>query len=237
MLLIVVAVGAEADAVLTGLGRAGEPAGQIAGCTAVRSSGPAGEELLVVTGGIGAVAAASVTAAACATLPVSRALSVGVAGGFDLAPGELVVADRIIAADVGAAGADGRLLGHQELGWDEQAPLPVPGAALAAHRLGAHLGCVVTVSTVTGTAARTAELQTRYAPLAEAMEGAGVAWACLRHGVVFGEVRSVSNRVGPRERGGWELPRALATLRRAASGLAGAFAPSAPRPAPPRVGR
>lgn len=237
MLLIVVAVEAEAEALLTGLGGSDEPARQVAGCSAVRGSGPAGEELLVVTCGIGPVAAASVTAAACATLPVSRALSVGVAGGFDLAPGELVVADRIIAADLGATDTDGSFLGHRELGWEEQAPLPVPGAPLAAHRLGAHLGAVITVVTVTGTAARTAALRARYGPLAEAMEGAGVAWACLRHGVVFGEVRSVSNRVGPRETSAWDLPRALATLQRAAPGLASAFAPPAARPAPPPLGR
>jgi nucleoside phosphorylase len=49
---------------------------------------------------------------------------------------------------------------------------------------GARTGTVLTVSTVTGTAARAAELRARHPrALAEAMEGFGVAEAAAAHGV------------------------------------------------------
>jgi futalosine hydrolase len=44
------------------------------------------------------------------------------------------------------------------------------------------------------------------------MEGAGVAEAADRAGVRFGEVRAVSNLVGPRDRAAWRIEEALTAL-------------------------
>jgi futalosine hydrolase len=79
--------------------------------------------------------------------------------------------------------------------------------------LGARTGTVLTVSTVTGTAATAAALRARYPDaVAEAMEGYGVATAAALLGVPFAEVRAISNPVGPRDRPSWRIPKALAAL-------------------------
>lgn len=86
---------------------------------------------------------------------------------------------------------------------------------------GARRGAVLTVSTVTGTAARAAALRERHpTALAEAMEGFGVAEAAALHGVPVLEVRAVSNPVGPRDRAAWRIPDALAALTDAFGKLA-----------------
>jgi futalosine hydrolase len=51
------------------------------------------------------------------------------------------------------------------------------------------------------------------------MEGFGVAVAAQQAGVAFAELRTVSNRIGPRDRDSWRIGDALAALARAAAGL------------------
>ncbi|NEC28318.1 futalosine hydrolase, partial [Streptomyces sp. SID8111] len=71
----------------------------------------------------------------------------------------------------------------------------------------------LTVSTVTGTAARAEALRARHPrALAEAMEGFGVAEAAAAQGVPVLEVRAVSNPVGPRDRAAWRIGEALTAL-------------------------
>jgi futalosine hydrolase len=224
MLLIVTAAQAEAAALVAGL----EPLHRCVPSRLGPYSAHRNPHVTVVAGGIGPAAAAAVTATALCTAPAQAVLSVGIGGGFGLAVGTLVVADLIVAADLGAH-SPGGWLGGDELGWAEQTPVAVPGAAALARRLTEGLaGCgptrcppvrcgpVLTLSAMTGTAARAAELAARHGALAEAMEGAGVALAAGRHGVPVGEVRAVSNPVGDRDRDSWDLPAALGALERAA---------------------
>ncbi|NEA97310.1 futalosine hydrolase, partial [Actinospica acidiphila] len=71
----------------------------------------------------------------------------------------------------------------------------------------------LTVSTVTGTAARADALRARHPrALAEGMEGFGVAEAAAAQGVPVLEVRAVSNPVGPRDRAAWRIGDALHAL-------------------------
>ncbi|GAA2805493.1 hypothetical protein GCM10010441_32920 [Kitasatospora paracochleata] len=75
---------------------------------------------------------------------------------------------------------------------------------------------MLTVSTVTGSAERAAALTARHpGAVAEAMEGFGVAEAAARFGVPAGEIRAVSNPVGPRDRAAWRIGEALGALERA----------------------
>lgn len=190
-LLVVTAVEAERDAVLG-----------------------AASGLEVIAGGIGPAASAAATATQLARESYDMVLSAGIAGGF--APrtiGDVAVAGVIAHADLGAQTAEGF------------APLPSAVAAYPvepklaielADRTGGHLGTVLTVSTVTGTAASADALVARYPDaVAEAMEGAGVAAAALAHGVAFGEIRAISNVVGPRDRAAWRVADALAVLAKA----------------------
>ncbi|MGC5041597.1 futalosine hydrolase [Streptomyces sp. DT190] len=202
--LIATAVPVERDAVAAGLG------------------GPAtGDGLAdVIAAGVGpALAAAStgsaLTAAALGGSPYGLVVSAGIGGGFqpEAPVGSLVVADEVVAADLGAETEDG-FLPVTELGFGTVRHRP-PAELVrrVAEATGARAGAVLTVSTVTGTAARAAALRARHpTALAEAMEGFGVAEAAAAQGVPVLEVRAVSNPVGPRDRDAWRIPDALAAL-------------------------
>ncbi|MFI6420189.1 futalosine hydrolase [Streptomyces sp. NPDC050842] len=243
-ILIVTAVAAEADSVAAGLGHdaqetaAWEALALPGGLTLRRHA--AGVDLLV--GGVGpaAGAAATGTALAHASLtgagtdtgaPYDLVVSAGIAGGFaPHAPiGTVVVSEAIVAADLGAETPDG-YLAVEELGFGRSAH-PVPGSLTRPLAAALHAGGrphtvapVLTVSTVTGTAGRTAELAGRHpTAAAEAMEGFGVAEAAAAYGVPVVEIRAVSNAVGPRDRAAWRIGEALDSLRQAFSLLGPAF--------------
>lgn len=174
---------------------------------------------LVATGVGPALAAAStasaLTAAALAGAPYRLVVTTGIAGGFtpDTPVGALVVADDIVAADLGAETAEG-FLPVTELGFGTVSHEP-PASLVReiAAATGGLTGAVLTVSTVTGSAERAAALRARHPrALAEAMEGFGVAEAAAAHGVPVVEVRGVSNPVGPRDRAAWRIGEALTTL-------------------------
>jgi len=175
-------------------------------------------DLLVAGVGPARAAASTATALAVAALegaPYDLVVSAGIAGGFqpDAPVGSLVVADEITVADLGADTADG-FVPVTELGFgtvNHRPPESLVREVAAA--TGGRVGTVLTVSTVTGTAARAAELRARHPrALAEAMEGFGVAEAAAAHGVPVLELRAVSNPVGPRDRAAWRIGDALAAL-------------------------
>ncbi|MGW8972013.1 futalosine hydrolase [Streptomyces platensis] len=238
--LVVTAVAAERDAVCAVAGS----------CAAVTL--PGGQELRRAAGlpvaldalaaGVGPAAAAAgtataLTAAALAGQPYDLVVSAGIGGGFPPgAPlGSVVVAEAIVAADLGAETPDG-FLPVTELGFGTVVHRPDPALVrTVAAAAGAVAGTVVTVSTVTGSAARAAELAERHpGVLAEAMEGFGVAEAAAAHGVPVLEIRAVSNAVGPRDRAAWRIGDALAALTGAFRTLPGALtAPTGTAPEPP----
>ncbi|OAR24132.1 futalosine hydrolase [Streptomyces sp. ERV7] len=180
---------------------------------AVTRACPAALDVLV--GGVGPAAAAAATGAALSRTPYDLVVSAGIGGGFQpTAPvGALVVASRIVAADLGADTPEG-YLDVEALGFGRSAHLPPERTARAiAEATGAVYGPVLTVSTVTGTAARAAELAARHpGAAAEAMEGFGVAEAAAQQGVPVLEIRAVSNAVGPRDRSAWRIGDALGAL-------------------------
>ncbi|MER5964902.1 futalosine hydrolase [Streptomyces sp. NPDC002057] len=231
-ILIVTAVAAEADSVSAGLGLGGPELLPLPGGLVLRrhtDTADASVRADVLVGGVGpaAVAASTGTALAYAALtgPDSAGyelvVSAGIAGGFQpLAPlGSVVVSTTVVAADLGAETPDGYLT-VEELGFGRSAH-PVPealtgriAAALAAGGRPHAVAPVLTVSTVTGTARRAAELADRHpGAAAEAMEGFGVAEAAAAYGVPVVEIRAVSNAVGPRDRGAWRIGEALDALR------------------------
>jgi futalosine hydrolase len=169
----------------------------------------------VIAAGVGPAAAAAATAVALAGTPYDLVVSAGIAGGFqpEAPVGSLVIADEITVADLGAETPDG-FVPVTELGFGTVTHRP-PSALVRdlAAATGARIGAVLTVSTVTGTAARAKELRARHPrALAEAMEGFGVAEAAAAHGIPVLELRAVSNPVGPRDRTAWRIGDALAAL-------------------------
>ncbi|MFD3326263.1 futalosine hydrolase [Streptomyces sp. NPDC058701] len=217
--LVVTAVAAEADSVVSGLTPhpdtpGPEPRTLPGGYPLTRRDLP-GIALDVLVGGVGPAAAAAGTATALALTGYGLVISAGIGGGFAPAapPGSLVVADAIVAADLGAETPEG-FVDVAALGFGRAVHLPPAElAALAAEATGGLLAPVLTVSTVTGTAARAAELAARHPQAgAEAMEGFGVAEAAAAHGLPVLEIRAVSNAVGPRDRDAWRIGEALTAL-------------------------
>ncbi|WP_433536731.1 futalosine hydrolase [Micromonospora sp. CA-249363] len=212
-LLVVTAVPAEADAVRAGL---------------------TAEAVAIAPVGVGPAVAGAATArllalAEAAGRPYRAVVSAGVAGGFTgrAAVGDTVLATASIAADLGADSPDG-FLGIEELGMPPAllgggSVVPADPTLLATLRAAlptATIGPVLTVSTVTGTAAGTEELRRRHPEaVAEAMEGYGVAVAAAQAGVPFAELRTISNPIGPRDRDAWRLREALTALTKAAPAL------------------
>ncbi|MEU8326804.1 futalosine hydrolase [Micromonospora sp. NPDC048839] len=212
-LLVVTAVPAEADAVRAGL---------------------TDPTVTVAPVGVGPAAAAAATArllvlAEAAGRPYRAVVSAGVAGGFTgrAEVGATVLGTASVAADLGAESPDGFIpvdeLGMPLalLGTGSVVPAdPILLAALRAALPGATAGPVLTVSTVTGSAASTEGLRRRHPEaVAEAMEGYGVAVAAAQAGVPFAELRTISNPIGPRDRDGWRLREALTALTAAAPAL------------------
>lgn len=217
--LVVTAVAAEADSVATGLTPhpdpvTPEPRTLRGGYLVTRRDLPGGA-VDVLVGGVGPAAAAAATATALALADYSLVISAGIGGGFvPAAPlGSLVVADAIVAADLGAGTPDG-FVPVDALGFGRSVHLPPAElAARCAEATGALLAPVLTVSTVTGSASRAAELAARHLLAgAEAMEGFGVAEAAAAYGLPVLEVRAVSNAVGPRDRDAWRIGDALGAL-------------------------
>ncbi|MGW6455790.1 futalosine hydrolase [Streptomyces sp. NPDC055078] len=214
--LVVTAVAAEAEAVAAGLAAARTGAG----ATAKDKTTAHAMAAQTLTAGVGPAAAAAATAKALAharaNAPYDLVVSAGIGGGFQPhAPvGSLVVADAIIAADLGADTPEG-FVPVDELGFGRTTRLPPAElSARAAKATGALYAPVLTVCTVTGSAARAAELSGRHPRAgAEAMEGFGVAEAAAGQGLPVLEIRAVSNPVGPRDRDAWRIGEALDALR------------------------
>ncbi|HEU4962257.1 MAG TPA: futalosine hydrolase [Bacilli bacterium] len=206
-ILIMTAVAVEQEAVLRGL--AGD------------------KRFAVKLAGVGPIAAGVNTTKALADKPYDLVISAGIGGGFPTRAeiGTLVVASDIVAADLGVETLDG-FQSVDELGFgSSRVPVATDAAtrvteALQAADLPVTYGPVLTLSTATGTAATTDDLQRRVPhAAAEAMEGYGVAFAAHESGVPVLEVRAISNAVGPRDRGAWRIKDALAALEAAAQVL------------------
>ncbi|KAA6215472.1 futalosine hydrolase [Streptomyces albofaciens JCM 4342] len=230
--LAVTAVPAERDAVVTGA--AGDGAAEVVALPVggyalhrVRAGERPAVVLDVLAAGVGPAAAAAGTAAAltaavCGGSGYHLVISAGIGGGFaPAAPvGATVVADEIVAADLGAETPDG-FVPVTELGFGTVVHTPPPDLVRAlAAATGAACGAVLTASTVTGSAGHAARLAARHPrALIEAMEGFGVAEAAAAQGLPVLEIRTVSNPVGPRDRAAWRIGDALGALSAACAAL------------------
>ena len=211
-ILMMTAVAAERDAVLRGLN--------------------GDRRFDVVAAGVGSVAAAvRTTRALLSANDYSLVICAGIGGGFSgrTEVGSLVVANEIIAADLGAETLEG-FCSVDELGFGFSHIQPDASKverltkALLMAKLPVITGPVLTVSTVTGTAASADELAARVpGAAAEAMEGYGVGCAALDRGLPVLEVRAISNMVGPRDRSAWRIQEALDVLEAASSVLMEVF--------------
>ncbi|RAL24130.1 futalosine hydrolase [Thermoflavimicrobium daqui] len=185
----------------------------------------------VMVAGVGSVAAAISTVSVLHTSQYDLVINAGIAGGFmDQAEvGSVVVADKVVAADLGAQTPEG-FLSLDELGFGsstihlDQNKVRQVAEALQAAGLPVATGSILTLSTVTGTAATATALASRVqGAVAEAMEGFGIASAAQHYQIPFLEIRTISNPVGPRNRAAWRIDKALEALEAASSVLREVF--------------
>jgi futalosine hydrolase len=225
--LVICAVEAERDAVVGNLGTAIPT--EVSGVEGISVETAAGM-LHVFHCGPGPVAAAITTATLLAFGPAyDLVVSAGIAGAFRgrAEIGDVVLADQVIAADQGVV---------TDEGFSTLRDLDLPGnggyaignvetrARLASGSYRLLVGDILTLSCMTGTEARAAELADRYPrAIAEAMEGYGVIEATRRdygrtgRDTPFAEIRAISNIIGRRDRSTWNIPLAFGALADAMS--------------------
>lgn len=170
--------------------------------------------------------------------PVTVVCNAGLAGAFDLGDlplRELCLVREEIWPEFGLH--DGQSVTAQAFGFPLWQP-PQPGAAPLRDRLAlAGLEALktagarptaqadgralpfrecrsLTVAGVSASFARARDLESRYHADLENMEGFAVAYACARRGIPCVEIRSVSNKVGPRAKDEKDFPGALRALGR-----------------------
>lgn len=191
---------------------------------------PWAEGVEILRTGVGKVNAAAAVARAFDPARHAGVIVVGVAGALPgqrpLRLGEIVAARSCVLADEGLATPQG-FRDIAALGWPPgafpgvHAPVEAAWLDLLAGELGAATAPIATVSTCSGTDALAAEVVRRTGAAAEGMEGAAVAQVMHALGKPCAEVRVISNTTGDRDRQTWDMPGALAALRRVGSALAG----------------
>jgi futalosine hydrolase len=181
--------------------------------------------LLAVTG-IGKVNAASTATALLEHFAPEILINIGCAGAYPeqgLTVGDLALATEEVFGDEGVATPDGwhslELIGIPVVSksgeeYFNRFPLTRWAVDKAAHvaetgGFDLHPGAFVTVSTVSGSAGRGAEMFRRFGGICENMEGAAVAQVASLYGVDCMEIRGISNLVEDRDISRWNIPLAV----------------------------
>ena len=175
--------------------------------------------------GVGKAAAAMYTTELLLRARPPWVLLIGVCGaypGAGLDVGALCLVDEDSLADEGVALADEEFLPLATLGLGDTGPFATdrPRTQAAASRLGVPIVRGATVSACSGHDALARALAARTGAQIETMEGAAVLQVCQHLGVPVVQLRCVSNRTGARERGGWDLRRAVDRLHAGVRALA-----------------
>lgn len=146
-------------------------------------------------------------------------IQVGMAGSFDesIPLGSVVAVKNEYMGDVGAE-ENGEFLDVFDLKLEHANEFPFEKKKLCNHwlekinllKLKEVSG--VTVNEVTTRPQRKQELQKKYLPLIESMEGAALHYAGIITGTPFIQVRAVSNYIGERDKSKWRMKLALDNL-------------------------
>lgn len=147
-------------------------------------------------------------------------VNAGICGAFNenLLPGEVVLVEEDLFADLGSESADG-FLDLFELGLANKNDFPYVDGRLR-HEPGGYSGLFtgykkqsgITVNSVSGSAERITLMRQKYDPDTESMEGAAFFYVCRNERLNFVQLRAVSNYVKPRNRAEWKVEEALGAL-------------------------
>lgn len=175
---------------------------------------------LLVTG-VGSVATSwGMTKWIAENQPPDLAVNAGIAGSYKdhLSSGQVVIPVSDCFADAGIETGEG-FLSLSEAGLENPDKFPFRGGKIFAENNYVEKASgilepvnAITVNTATGTASSVEKLEKKYNPDIETMEGATFFYICSREKIPFLAIRSISNRVEPRNKGKWQIPLALESL-------------------------
>jgi futalosine hydrolase len=149
----------------------------------------------------------------------SLVIQAGIAGSFSKAhpPGSLAIVSEEIQGDLGVE-ENGLFRDIFDMGLTSPNAFPFqakllinPSKALLASA-GLPLVRAITVNEVSTRPQRIEQLQQKYAPILESMEGAALHFICLREKIPFLQLRAVSNFVGERDKRKWQIKEAVQKL-------------------------
>lgn len=166
----------------------------------------------VLVCGVGMARAAARTANQLNKKTYRGVINLGIAGGFPdhSLIGTVVMADRVIAPEIGVESPEG-FLSIDELGFGSQEVQAVANSTFIGkikEKRAIKVGTILTVLTATGTE-DTFRFRAMHGACAEAMEGYGVATAAEERGIPFAEIRTISNQVGVRDKAKWDFSAAF----------------------------
>jgi futalosine hydrolase len=145
-------------------------------------------------------------------------LQAGVAGSFSThhPPGSLVMIGEEVCGDLGVE-ENQQFKDVFDMGLP-QITTPYTGNALVnsyTEKWKSHqLPCVkaITINEISTRADRIQQLQQKYAPVVESMEGAAFHYVALMEKIPFMQLRAISNTVGERDKKNWKMKEAIDTL-------------------------
>ena len=178
-------------------------------------------EISILVTGVGSVATAwALTKWISSNSKPDLAINIGIAGSYrhDLEIGEVVMPVADCFADAGIDTGKG-FLTLAEAGMEDPDCFPFrKGKIVAENRFVAKAAEIVkpvnaiTVNTSTGSPENISKLVKKFKPDIETMEGATFFYICSRENIPFLALRSISNRVEPRNKDNWNISLALNRL-------------------------
>jgi futalosine hydrolase len=145
-------------------------------------------------------------------------IQAGVAGCFDASytPGSVVMVAEEVSGDLGVEELD-EFKDVFDMGLP-QITTPYTGKTLVntfaadLNRYNLPMVKAVTVSEITTRTSRISQLQQKYQPCVESMEGAAFHYIALMEKIPFLQLRSISNSVGERDKSKWKMKEAIHNL-------------------------
>ncbi|MFT3827278.1 MAG: futalosine hydrolase [Chitinophagaceae bacterium] len=146
-------------------------------------------------------------------------LQAGIAGSFspNYPPGSLVFVNEDISGDVGVE-ENGMFKDVTDMGLQQADHGPYTGKYLVNpycsdwEEDNVPFVRSITINEITTRASRIEQLQQKYSPVVESMEGAAFHYTALMESIPFMQIRSISNFVGERDKSKWQMKPAIDVL-------------------------
>jgi len=175
-------------------------------------------DITILITGVGSVATSwSMMKWFSANAKPDLAVNIGIAGSYrdDIVVGDVVAPVSDCFADAGME-TEGGFITLSEAGMGD--PLIKDGRIIADNRYVSLLAGLlksvkaVTVNTAAGSAETIQKMSKKFNPDIETMEGATFFYICYREKIPFMAIRSISNKIEPRNKKKWDIPLAINNL-------------------------